>query len=95
MKLPEEIIALGVTRTARPISDDNAVDGDTPNAGSGTNQPVPTGEQNTSNVTPPARVSTVVPNTNSENSPPVQPPTDTTTATDDRSAVTEQQEQTP
>ena len=95
MKLPEEIIALGVTRTARPISDDNAVDGDTPNAGSGTNQPVPTGEQNTSNVTPPARVSTVVPNTNSENSPPVQPPTDSTTATDDRSAVTEQQEQTP
>ena len=95
MKLPEEIIALGVTRTARPISDNNAVDGDTPNAGSGTNQPVPTGEQNTSNVTPPARVSTIAPNTNSENSPPVQPPTDTTTATDDRSAVTEQQEQTP
>lgn len=95
MKLPEEVIALGVTRTARPISNDNAVDGDTPNTGSGTNQPVPTGEQNTSNVTPPARVSTVVPNTNSENSPPVQPPTDTTTATDDRSAVTEQQEQTP
>ncbi|WP_201604498.1 type VI secretion system membrane subunit TssM [Psychrobacter immobilis] len=95
MKLPEEIIALGVTRTARPISNDNAVDGDTPNTDSGTNQPVPTGEQNTSNVTPPARVSTVAPNTNSENSPPVQPPTDTTTATDDRSAVTEQQEQTP
>ncbi|WP_372862615.1 type VI secretion system membrane subunit TssM [Psychrobacter sp.] len=95
MKLPEEVIALGVTRTARPISNDNAVDGDTPNTGSGTNQPVPTGEQNTSNVTPPARVSTIVPNTNNENSPPVQPPTDTTTATDDRSAVTEQQEQTP
>lgn len=95
MKLPEEIIALGVTRTARPISDNNTVDGDTPNAGSGTNQPVPTGEQNTSNVTPPARTSTVTPNTNSENSSPVQPPTDTTTATDDRSAMTEQQEQTP
>ena len=95
MKLPEEVIALGVTRTARPISNDNAVDGDTPNAGSGTNQPVPTGQQNTSNVTPLARVSTVAPNTNSENSPPVQLPTDTTTATDDRSAVTEQQEQTP
>lgn len=95
MKLPDEIIALGVTRTARPISDDNAVDGDIPNAGSGTNQPVPTGEQNISNVTPPARVSTVIPNTNSENSPPVQPPTDNTTATNDRSVVTEQQEQTP
>lgn len=96
MKLPEEIIALGVTRTARPcqfliimlLMAILLMRVLAP-------PPVPTGEQNTSNITPPARTSTVTPNTNSENSPPVQPPTDTTTATDDRSAVTEQQEQTP
>ncbi|MGP9637859.1 type VI secretion system membrane subunit TssM [Psychrobacter sp. AOP3-A1-26] len=101
MKLPDEVIALGVTRTARPISDSNAVDSKAPtaNIGSDTNQTVPTVEQDATSATPPANATTVAPSTNSiannESLLQAQPPTDNATTTNDNSAVTEQQEQTP
>ena len=103
MKLPDEVIALGVTRSAMPVSDSNAANSTTSTESQATNPTTPRGQAN--NTT--ASTSTAAPNTlnltpttnaSDNNSDTSSAQTNTparTTTTDNNSATAETQEQTP
>ncbi|MBH0085518.1 type VI secretion system membrane subunit TssM [Psychrobacter sp. SCQQ22] len=93
MKLPDEIIALGVTRTAAPIADSNAANNSTPTNGSTT----PSGGQNNTTPTTPSNILNLTPTTNANDAINAQAdtPVATNTSTDNDSAEAETQEQTP
>ena len=86
MKLPDEIIALGVTRTAAPIADSNAANNSTPS--NGQNNTPPTTPSNTLNLTPTT-------NANDAGNAQADTPVATNTSTDNDSAEAETQEQAP
>ena len=97
MKLPDEIIALGVTRTAAPIADSNAANNSTPTNGSTTNATTPSGGQNNTTPTTPSNILNLTPTTNANDTGNAQAdtPVATNTSTDNDSAEAETQEQTP
>ena len=97
MKLPDEIIALGVTRTAAPIADSNAANNSTPTNGSTTNTTTPSGGQNNTTPTTPSNILNLTPTTNANDTGNAQAdtPVATNTSTDNDSAEAETQEQTP
>ena len=97
MKLPDEIIALGVTRTAAPIADSNAANNSTPTNGSTTNVTTPSGGQNNTTPTTPSNILNLTPTTNANDTGNAQAdtPVATNTSTDNDSAEAETQEQTP
>ncbi|MBH0065013.1 type VI secretion system membrane subunit TssM [Psychrobacter sp. SZ93C1] len=97
MKLPDEIIALGVTRTAAPIADSNAANNSTPTNGSTTNVTTPSGGQNNTTPTTPSNILNLTPTTNANETGNAQAdtPVATNTSTDNDSAEAETQEQTP
>ena len=97
MKLPDEIIALGVTRTAAPIADSNAANNSTPTNGSTTNVTTPSGGQNNTTPTTPSNILNLTPTTNANDAGNAQAdtPVATNTSTDNDSAEAETQEQTP
>ena len=97
MKLPDEIIALGVTRTAAPIADSNAANNSTPTNGSTTNTTTPSGGQNNTTPTTPSNILNLTPTTNANDTGNEQAdtPVATNTSTDNDSAEAETQEQTP
>lgn len=97
MKLPDEVIALGVTRTAKPISDNKAVNDDaaTANSGPAASPVTQNREPATTARSQPANELTVTANAPNtiDNS---QTQAESTAAnTDNNSTNTEQQEQTP
>ncbi|WP_201597137.1 type VI secretion system membrane subunit TssM [Psychrobacter vallis] len=87
MKLPDEVIALGVTRTAKPITDNNA---DSNNLPASNNSITQIDEQ--SRTLPPTGELNVTANTTDSNNTQVSDPA---TNTDNDAANTAQQEQTP
>ena len=97
MKLPDEIIALGITRTAAPIADSNAANNSTPTNGSTTNATTPSGGQNNTPPTTPSNILNLTPTTNANDTGNAQAdtPVATNTSTDNDSAEAETQEQTP
>ena len=97
MKLPDEIIALGVTRTAAPIADSNAANNSTPTNGSTTNTTTSSGGQNNTTPTTPSNILNLTPTTNANDAGNAQAdtPVATNTSTDNDSAEAETQEQTP
>ena len=97
MKLPDEIIALGVTRTAAPIADSNAANNSTPTNGSTTNATTPSDGQNNTTPTTPSNILNLTPTTNANDTGNAQAdtPVATNTSTDNDSAEAETQEQTP
>ena len=97
MKLPDEIIALGVTRTAAPIADSNAANNSTPTNGSTTNATTPSDGQNNTTPTTPSNILNLTPTTNANDAGNAQAdtPVATNTSTDNDSAEAETQEQTP
>ena len=97
MKLPDEIIALGVTRTAAPIADSNAANNSTPTNGSTTNVTTPSDGQNNTTPTTPSNILNLTPTTNANDAGNAQAdtPVATNTSTDNDSAEAETQEQTP
>ena len=97
MKLPDEIIALGVTRTAAPIADSNAANNSTPTNGSTTNATTPSDGQNNTTPTTPSNILNLTPTTNANETGNAQAdtPVATNTSTDNDSAEAETQEQTP
>ncbi|MDN3453964.1 MULTISPECIES: type VI secretion system membrane subunit TssM [unclassified Psychrobacter] len=96
MKLPDEVIALGVTRTAVPVSDSSAANNSNPANNSPTNLAAPSnGQSNTPPTTPPNALN-LTPNANTSDGDNAQ--TDAsgaTTATTTNATTTETQEQTP
>ena len=97
MKLPDEIIALGVTRTAAPIADSNAANNSTPTNGSTTNATTPSNGQNNTPPTTPSNILNLTPTTNANDAGNAQAdtPVATNTSTDNDSAEAETQEQAP
>ncbi|MBH0096211.1 type VI secretion system membrane subunit TssM [Psychrobacter sp. NZS113] len=97
MKLPDEIIALGVTRTAAPIADSNAANNSTPTNGSTTNTTTPSGGQNNTPSTTPSNALNLTPTTDTNDASNAQTdsPVANNTSTDNDSAEAETQEQAP
>ena len=97
MKLPDEIIALGVTRTAAPIADSNAANNSTPTNGSTTNATTSSnGQSNTPPTTPPNALNlTPATNANDAGNSQADTPVATNTSTDNDLAEVETQEQAP
>ncbi|MGP9517151.1 type VI secretion IcmF C-terminal domain-containing protein, partial [Psychrobacter sp. AOP5-CZ1-12] len=96
MKLPDEVIALGVTRSAMPVSDSNPANGNEANSGTSTGRPVnsptaPRSEDNgTTEPTPAPNALNLTPTTDDSDQ------TDTpTTTTDSNTTTTDTQEPTP
>ena len=97
MKLPDEIIALGVTRTAAPIAASNAANNSTPTNSSTTNTTTPSGGQNNTPPTTPSNTLNLTPTTDTNDASNAQTdsPVATNTSTDNDSAEAETQEPTP
>ncbi|MBF0658383.1 type VI secretion system membrane subunit TssM [Psychrobacter sp. NG25] len=97
MKLPDEIIALGVTRTAAPIADSNAANNSTPTNGSTTNTTTPSGGQNNTPPTTPSNTLNLTPTTDTNDASNAQTdsPIANNTSTDNDSTEAETQEPTP
>lgn len=97
MKLPDEVIALGVTRTAKPITDNNTVNNSSPTNSSVTNAAARNREQSATTRSQPAGELNVTANASASASASDNSGTQEVTpaVTDDNSAVAEQQEQTP
>lgn len=102
MKLPDEVIALGVTRSAMPVSDSNAANGNEANTGTSTEPPVtsptaPRSEDNsTTEPTSAPNTLNLTPTTDGNDSDSDSGQTDTsTTTTDNNPTTTDTQEPTP